>query len=161
MNFSEIISRITGFSVPVFGVSWNPPVAEITIAKQLVIFLEDRRVLYNDYELESPKHCAMSVLKIREYLTDTLKSLPSESKLEEHIRPMRNACRNFLDTVQDKNGHRLIVDNGFTGGPENWVFCTALGKLRADLGMRIGAIAVMHGLDLEDDLAGILPPDSE
>lgn len=161
MNFSEVMSRVTGFSVPVFGISWNPPAAEITVAKQLIIFLEDRRVLYNDYELEMPEHYAMSVMKIRDYLTDLLKSLPSGSELEEHIRPMRNACRNFMNTVEDKPKHRLIMTNGFTGGPESWVFCTALGKLRADLGTRIGAIAVMHGLDVEDDLARILPPDSK
>ena len=47
MKFQEILSRITGLSVPVFGVSWTPPAAEVTIARRVVTFLEDRRVLYN------------------------------------------------------------------------------------------------------------------
>ena len=25
MNYKQIIARLTGFSTPIFGVSWNPP----------------------------------------------------------------------------------------------------------------------------------------
>ena len=50
--FKEIASRITGISIPVFGVSWNPPEAERKIVRETFIFLEDRRALYNDFAHE-------------------------------------------------------------------------------------------------------------
>ena len=57
MKFTEIASRLTGVTCPVFGVSWNPPEAEVTAAKRAVAFLEDRRVLYQPTEMEIPDHC--------------------------------------------------------------------------------------------------------
>lgn len=45
MRFKEMLSRLTGISVPVFGVSWNPPEADCAVGKRAVAFLEDRRVL--------------------------------------------------------------------------------------------------------------------
>ena len=52
--FTEIANRITGISTPVFGVSWNPPTLDSDIAKKLLTFFEDRRVLYRSpYHLEN------------------------------------------------------------------------------------------------------------
>jgi Family of unknown function (DUF6650) len=60
MRFKEILSRLTGISVPVFGVSWNPPEADRAVVKRVVAFLEDRRVLYAPSEMEVPEHCVHS-----------------------------------------------------------------------------------------------------
>lgn len=57
MRFKEILSRLTGISVPVFGVSWNPPEADCAVGKRAVAFLEDRRVLYAPSKMEVPEHC--------------------------------------------------------------------------------------------------------
>jgi len=67
MNFREIASRITGLSVPVFGVQWNPPDAERSAARRVLAFLEDRRVLFVPSEMEVPEHCVAAVLGIREF----------------------------------------------------------------------------------------------
>lgn len=69
MKFREIINRITGISVPVFGVQWNPPETEISKARRIITFLEDRRVLYAPENLENIDHCIESILRIREFLT--------------------------------------------------------------------------------------------
>jgi hypothetical protein len=69
MHYTEIASRLTGISRPIFGVSWNPPEAEVTAAKRILAFLEDRRVLYNPTEMEIPHHCQVSVLETRRFLT--------------------------------------------------------------------------------------------
>jgi hypothetical protein len=69
MKSREIVSRITGLSVPVFGVQWNPPEAECVAARRVLAFLEDRRVLYVPSEMELPQHCVESVLRIREFRT--------------------------------------------------------------------------------------------
>ena len=36
VRFNEIANRITGFSVPMFGVSWDPPTLEVEIARRLI-----------------------------------------------------------------------------------------------------------------------------
>ena len=155
MRFKEIASRITGFSTALFGVSWNPSEAEVAVARRIVAFLEDRRVLFNAYHLEVEHQCIKSVLDIRRFLTDEIGRLPNESQLTPHIRAMRAACRVFLDRAQDGR-HRHY------GGPYGSEFFTALGELRAAFGIRIAAIAVMYGLDVEGQLADTLPPlDSE
>ncbi|WP_139165767.1 DUF6650 family protein [Chromobacterium amazonense] len=59
MKFREIISRITGFSIPIFGIQWNPPEAECAAAKRVLTFLEDRRVLYVPSEMEVPHYCVV------------------------------------------------------------------------------------------------------
>lgn len=44
----------------------------MTVARRVIRFLEDQRVLYNPSELEQPDHCVQSVLDIRRFLTAEL-----------------------------------------------------------------------------------------
>jgi hypothetical protein len=154
MNYKEVLTRITGFSVPVFGVSWNPPQPEIAISRRVLAFLEDRRVLYNPYHLEVAEQCIHSVIEIRRFLTEVIGQLPGDSKLGEHLRAIRAACRKFLDETAP--GSR----RGFRphwGEPFESSFFTALGELRATIGVHVAAVAVMHGIDVEGQLASVLP----
>ena len=80
MKFKEVIGRITGFSVPIFGVSWNPPQPDVTAARKVLVFLEDRRVLYNPYNIESEDQCIYSVTEIRKFLTEIIGGLGDESE---------------------------------------------------------------------------------
>lgn len=123
MKFREIVARLTGLSTPVFGVSWGPLEPEIDVARRVIAYLEDRRVLYNPGELEVPEHCVESVLDIRRTLTRELAPLDRETEL---------AASN-----------------------------TALGELRGFFGVHVARLAVQHGLDVEDDLAAILPAADE
>src|SRR5437868_4133219 len=97
--FQEIASKITGFSTPVFGIQWTPPSKERDIAKSVVSFLEDRRVLYNPTELELPHHCISSVIEIRRFLTEKMDDLGQNCELAKNLKTMRAACRKFLDTA--------------------------------------------------------------
>lgn len=156
MRLKEVLTRITGFSVPVFGVSWNPPQPEVASAHRVLTYLEDRRVLYNPYHLEVAEQCVQSVLDIRRFLTEVIGGLNAASKLADHLRAMRAACRAFLDATSYREGrHRLARPHWM--GPHESSFFTALGELRAVIGLHVAAIAVMHGLDVEGDLATILP----
>jgi hypothetical protein len=156
MKFKQVAARLTGFSVPIFGVQWTPPEPEVTIAKRVLAFLEDRRVLYNPYDIEILDYCARSVLEIRQFLTAEIGKLPvSDSELEDQLRAMRAACRRFLDTVQAGPPHRVFHPHWDHGQQE---FFTALGELRSAMGLRVGILAAMYGLELEDDLATLLPP---
>ena len=152
VKFSEIKSRITGFSVPVFGISWNPTPAEVTVARRVIAFLEDRRVLFAPSEMEDADHCVQSILQIRHELTAEIQQLPAESDLSGTLRGMRAACRKFLEVADEKSA-RVYTFGGF----RSWVFNQALGELRGALGLHVAKLATQYGLDVEADLATILP----
>jgi len=150
LSFREIADRITGFSTPVFGVSWNPPVLEVDVAKRLITYLEDRRALYNPYELEMHQHVVQSIIQIRERLTRDLEELDRSSGLSVSIAAMRAASRKFLDSIGDRGRDQFFL------GPD-MVFFSAVGELRGVFGIHIARICVQYGIDVESDLAAILP----
>jgi uncharacterized protein DUF6650 len=156
MKFKEIANRLTGISCPVFGVSWNPVEAEVTKARRIISFLEDRRVLYNPSEMEMPQHCVQSVLEIRGFLTSEIGGLAFDDHLAGSLRAMRAACRKFLDTVQAERGE-IVVSANRLNHYASWIFKGALGELRGVFGIHIANVAVQFGLDVENDLASILP----
>lgn len=154
--FNDIKERLTGISCPFFGISWNPPESERKIAQKVIRFLEDRRVLYNPAELETPHHCIESVCIIREYLTSEMQQLDNNSNLFLYIKAMRIACRKFLNRFSSKD-ERFIDEARYNGNFSNWVFGSALGEMRGTFGNMISQIAAAYGVDLEDDLATIIP----
>ena len=149
MKFDEIATRLTGISCPLFGVSWNPPEPERAIARRVVTFLENRRVLYSPYDFEVPDHCVHSVIEIRHYLTDELQKLDADKEIAKQLRGMRAACRKFLD------------DDPWHGSPRRWasrpMMESTLGELRGVFGIYLAQLAAAYGIDVEDDLASILP----
>jgi Family of unknown function (DUF6650) len=156
MKFREVVSRITGLSVPIFGAQWNPPEAECAVARRVIAFLEDRRVLYVPSEMEVPYHCVESVLRIRDFFTSELGKLDSEKEIARSLRAMRAACRKFLSTVE-ADDRRIIQFGADQGHYASWIFNGAVGELRGVFGIHIAALAASHGLDVEGELASILP----
>lgn len=154
-KIGQWMTRLTGISTPLFGVSWQAPPAERGIATQLFARLEDRRVLYNPSDAEVPHHCVQSIIEIRRILTDALASLDSKSILAEHIRAMGSASRRFLDRIgtdydaMRSNGHYL-----------SWEFLDALGQMRALFGVHLAMIAARYDLQVRGGLREILPPES-
>lgn len=156
MNFREVASRLTGISSPVFGVSWNPPESDRAVARRVLAYLEDRRVLYAPSEAELPEHCVHSILEIRRFLTNELGSLSPDGSIAQSLSDMRAACRKFLDTVQADDGR--IIRHGFSQGHyASWVFISALGELREVFGVHVATLAAAYGLDVEPQLAVIIP----
>jgi len=78
MNFKRIAKSLTGFSTPVFGISWQPPESDREIVRKLMTFFEDRRALYNPYDIEMPEYVTQSILGIRKELTKTLQTLEDD-----------------------------------------------------------------------------------
>ena len=135
MKFKAILNRLTGLSCPIFGISWNPIESEIIIATRIIRYLENRRVLFNPSEMESPTYCVKSAIQIREYLTSEMQNMNANSKL-------------FLYKAQHWDHWA------------SWTFASALGEMRGTFGNMIAQIAAAYGLDVEDELASIIP-DSE
>ena len=163
MKFKDIIKRLTGFSTPIFGVSWNPPKLESDIAQRVINELEDRRVLYNPSEMEIPSHCVESIIQIRRFLTAELQSLNdtlnTDSNLGKTLNAMRAACRKFLDSVQTDK--RVIEFGAHTGHFANWQFNGAIGEFRGVIGIHIAHISAQYGININEPLASILPIEAD
>jgi hypothetical protein len=69
---------------------------------------------------------------------------------------MRDACRKCLATVE-ADDRRIIQFGAHQNHYASWIFNGAIGELRGVFGIHIAALAVSHGLDVEGDLASILP----
>jgi hypothetical protein len=52
MKFKEIVNRLSSITMPIFGVSWKPKMPDVTVARRVIRYLEDRRVLYVPYDVE-------------------------------------------------------------------------------------------------------------
>jgi hypothetical protein len=155
LTFKEIASRLTGFSIPVIGASWQPDESDIKIAKRVIYFLEDRRVLYSPYEWEVPHHCVSSILEIRRMLTDEIAKLSKKKALFNDLQLLRAASRKFLDEIQQ---HNIDTDRPFQMSSfSGWVFHSALGELRGSFGIYISKIAISYGIDITGDLSKIIP----
>ena len=149
---------MTGVSCPIFGVQWNPPTLDRDVATRVLAFLEDRRVLYSPYEAESRDHCVQSVLRIREHLTACLADGGIAEDLRDHLRVMRGACRRFLKVAgADDEGKVLHTWRSGEIGLHDFMLNQAIGELRGTCGMQIAQLAVKYGVDVEEELASIIP----
>jgi hypothetical protein len=161
MRFSESARRLTGFSTPVFGVSWSPGEAEVVVAHRVITYLEDRRVLYAPWNVEIPTQCVDSVVEIRRYLTHELSSLNDrDHSVAPYLRAMRAACRKFLTLIGNMSD-RGEVPEPWSPGTSTWIFNDSLGELRAVFGIHLAQLSSAYGLDVEDELASIFPADVE
>lgn len=156
MKFNEIANRLTGISTPLGGISWQVSESEISAARRVVSFLEDRRVLYAPDEMEVPSHCVHSVMDIRRFLSSELGKLDSGSEFAASLRAMRTACRKFLERV-GVDGREVALYANHHGHWASWTFYGALGEMRGTIGIHLARIATQFKLDIEDNLASILP----
>lgn len=157
LSLKEIASRMTGFSIPVIGggMSWKAPINERDEVRAFLTALEDRRVLYNPQQLEVESQVQYSISEIRKFCTDAISRLPDKSPGVAPIRGIRAACRHFLN--EPKPDYRNLSTHDF-GRDSQPGFFTALGEFRATVGAHVGVLALMFEIELEPDLASIIPP---
>jgi hypothetical protein len=152
----ETARRITGISIgPLGGVQWSdpgPPQRELV--RQFLVALEDRRVLYNPMQLEVRSQVDYSIHQIREACTKTLQQLGEHDFGVLPIRAAREACRRYHDdaNLEFRNMHFDPREHDATAG-----FFMALGAFRATVGYQVALLAAHYDLDVEGDLASVLP----
>lgn len=163
MRFSEIAARLNGISTPFGGLSWVPPVVDVEVARSVIVLLEPRRVLFGTYSNEVPDQCVLSVLEIRNELTRVLQLGGIADELAGPVRLMRGYCNRFLTRVDateasipNEDHDRHLFRHAHWAMHDYW-FGEALGELRAGIGLQAGIIAARYKIDVEDDLAGMIP----
>jgi hypothetical protein len=91
---------VNSVTTPIGGVSWSPPAPERETLRKLVVFLEDRRALFDPYDVEATVLVQQSVQQIRAELTGVLQSIGEDSRAAEPLRTMRAACQRYLIRLQ-------------------------------------------------------------
>jgi hypothetical protein len=153
--------RISGISALGFGVSWKAPEPERQVVRDVITALEDKRALYSQAVWEEPHHVVLSLFKIREELTAGLKRVGDSSPAKDAFRIMRAACRDFLSLTSAKAYEQ---NRGMMRGEHPWEqeqFFIELGKLRSVFGQQLAVLGYLYGVDIEESLATILPPEPE
>jgi hypothetical protein len=152
---AETARRITGISTPIGGIQWSDPgPSEREHVRHFLLGLEDRRALYNPMQLEVRGDVEHSLHRLRDDCTQALRKLDENSFAIAAIRAIREACRRFHDDAQLEFRLFYHGDGRFEGMAG---FFTALGALRATVGYQIALLAAHYNLDVESELASILP----
>ena len=158
--FKRLRGRLTGLSTPFGGVSFKPAVVDADVARALIAFLENRRVLYAPDEAEITEECVLSVIEIRHRLTEVLEHGGLSAKLAERVHALRGAALRFNERLgaRDKpDDVRQIIGGRNAIGLDDWVLNQALGELRGVFGIHIGSMAESYGLAVRAPLSSILP----
>ena len=152
---AETARRVTGISTPFGGIQWaDSGPSDADTVRRFLLFLEDRRVLYNPFNLEVVSEVEHSIHQIREECTKTLQVLPPEVFAILPIRIIREAGRRFHD---DQNEDFRFFDDRWNHRDGSPGFFTALGAFRATVGQQVALLAAHYDIDIEGDLASVLP----
>ena len=155
-QLSRFFGRITSFSTPFGGVSWTPSEQERKVVQRVFAELEAKRVLFKSAYLESPMACERSVENIRDLLTKEIGSLSRANRLEDFLRVMRDACNDFLNSVQDNGLGTQRLSN--LSQCAQLDFVEALAFLRRDFGYGIANLADTCEIQVQGDISRIVPP---
>lgn len=126
------------------------------------MFLEDRRALFDPYNVEAVALVGHSVQEIRVELTKALQTIGEASRAGEPLRTMRAACQRYLSRApafrDEPYWHRRPHYYGGPGFEEaDDDFIMALGELRGAFGTCLGQIASSYGIEVHGQLAELLP----
>lgn len=151
--------RVTGFGLsgPLgygFSVQWDYAEGDEEVARQVVVFLEDRRLLFGERHLEDEMHCVRSAIEIRRFVTSELSKAKPGRSLAQSLAAIRVAARAFVEAA----GPQAINFSERRSSLNTDKFSLALGELRSRVGLQIALIAGHYDIEVEDDLAQILPP---
>jgi hypothetical protein len=153
---------LDGFTanLPWFSAQWKKKKSDKKIAQTVIIFLEDRRVIFGQWTGEVPEHCITSVFEIRAFLREQLLIEDMGDGVGDVLRLMLAVCRRFIDAAGHE-GENFTWRRRHTGGLTLDAFAVALGALRSSIGFCIAILADRYGIKVHGDLTEILPPRPE
>jgi len=153
VTYHQILKRYTGFSCPIFGLQWDASASDTEVARDVVADLADRRVLYAPIRIDETAHYVESVGEIGDRLMDALDELAYQSPLDNQVRKVRQAARRFIDRA----GHSGF--DTFAPPVQRSVLRRELARLREKFGEAVAELSISHGVEVDDDLASIIPFD--
>jgi hypothetical protein len=147
--------RVNSISVgPLGGLGWEYEPGDKQHAQTVISELENRRVLWGARNSGDELICLKSAEELRKFLHNllTTSGLIRGKALRSSIGAMRAACIKFIDDGGN-NG------NNFTQPKADLIhpFSLALGELRSRFGAQVELLAYHYHLDVDENLAKILP----
>ncbi|MFT4264078.1 MAG: hypothetical protein QM572_11900 [Nocardioides sp.] len=149
--------ELTGVSIPLGGIQWQKTPGDKAVARAVLAFLEDRRLLFGDRHVEDERHCVQSALQIRTMLTEQITNAKAGRELEGCLKAMRGACRKFVEVAGPEGRH---FDRPHYPREAD-AFGLALGDLRTAIGYQLAIILSQYDINIEPPLASILPAADE
>jgi hypothetical protein len=151
---ATLARKITGISLPFGGITWaDAGPGDPEVVRRFLVFLEDRRVLYNPMWLEEVSQVDRSVHEIREQCTEALKALAPDALAVPPIRAIRSAARRYFD---ERNEQFRFFDRGSDRREGSPGFFVALGGFRATVGQQVAMLAAHYDVDVEGELASVI-----
>ncbi|MFK3984321.1 DUF6650 family protein [Micromonospora sp. NPDC050397] len=144
--------RLTGFSTPIAGLQWEHKDGDREIVRRVLNALEDRRVLFAQYGAEVSEHCVLSVIQIRQILTDEMNTRGISSGLEQALKDLRAVFTAFLDAMYSEDAERE--------GLNQFGFTAALAALRSLVGERLAVLCADYDIEVAGTLRQIVPDSS-
>lgn len=145
--------RLTGVSTSIVGIQWEYNDGDREVVRRVLNALEDRRVLFRQYGAESPKHCVMSAIQIREILTDEINTRGISDSLELALKDLRAVFTAFTDAMDGEDGKG--------SGLNMFVFTAALATLRSLVGERLSVLCTDYNIEIVGRLRQIVPDSSD
>ena len=139
-----------------FTFSWEMVPGDAEYAQQVISELENRRVLWGPRNPGDEPHCFKSVTQMRDFLSSKLEIHGLGKDLRGSLQAMRSACNKFI-TDGGVDGINFMKH----GAAPIHTFSLALGELRSRIGLQVAMLAYRYDLEVDDDLAEILPPPDE
>ncbi|KRE36072.1 hypothetical protein ASG73_15575 [Janibacter sp. Soil728] len=137
--------KVTGVSM--WGLDWEYVASNKDLARRVLVFLEDRRVITDHPDREDFDSTRESADQIRKFLTLEIMNVKAGGELERALKAIRTASRAFVDAAgQDsklfKSDHRY--------------FKMTLVAYREVVARQVAAISVNFKLPITDELAQLL-----
>lgn len=144
--------RLTGIGNAAFSLQWERKDDDAELVRRVLNLLQDRRLLWQDFSLEIQEHCVASADQIRKSLLEHMNNPEISPHLESRLRALQGYFRAFMTEVGDDDHIRRHMRPHATDP-----LSEALGRLRALVGVEIGALAAIYDLDVPGELANIVP----
>jgi hypothetical protein len=157
--WNNVFSRITGFSIPVLGLEWQPPVRERDVAAKALTYIESRNVLNVSFEKEeSPKRTYYDAEKIRDELTEVMQEVSRDTDVFRQLDALRVACSIFRRRLREGKLEEYSHSSPIPDEVRKAQFLQALGGYRDACGRQILALCVTYRINVPANLASCLPP---
>ena len=153
---AETARRITGISIgPLGGIQWSDPgPSQREIVRNFILVLEDMRSMYQPVGQLAAHYMEGSAELVRDECTKALKQLGEDSFAVGPVRMIRSACRRYRDEIgAGKAENRYLNSEKFLYE----VHGLAFGAFRTSIGYQVAVLAAHYDIDVEGELASILP----
>lgn len=154
--------RVSGGSISLlgFGIKWDLTESDKKVARAVLAFMEDRRLLFGNRHDEDEGHSVASALDCRTFLTAQIPMTTPGKPLEATLKAMRASFRQFVELGGPSGSKFWQQGHGRTGYGID-PYSLALGDLRSQIGEQIARIAWRYDLEIDEELARILPPNDD